>query len=295
MLCDNLGGQTTDEFKNILLKHAGATVHALLAGNTDEIQVVDAGFGACIKRHKEQVESEWLEIDENWARWSGGRLTAGERRVLMTQWYGEAYERACNTFDFCKVFDNVGSNLTADGSRDHLIHLQGLKDFTFSMEDAKRDVATGEFVGDGAVSEAQHEVDTDDEREVYSDNEAVEGSAAEGSAAEGEGCDNDSDEDTDCISAEEGEVGEYEAPEGWEIIKEYKFQSQADIVGTHFAYKFTSGWDRGRVVGVEKRRSSPYFGLLICKFVSESCQRCLELHQDDYDVDDIWITIQKSK
>jgi hypothetical protein len=133
VLCDNLGGQTTDEFKNILLKHAGATVHALLAGNTDEIQVVDAGFGACIKRHKEQVESEWLEIDENWARWSGGRLTAGERRVLMTQWYGEAYERACSTFDFCKVFDNVGSNLTADGSRDHLIHLQGLKDFTFSM------------------------------------------------------------------------------------------------------------------------------------------------------------------
>ena len=89
----------------------------------------------------------------------------------MTLWYGEAYERAFSTFNFLKVFDSVGSNLTADGSRDHVLHLQGLKDFSFTIEDANRDCVTGVFPTDYVEqdSNVQPEVATDDEAECFSE------------------------------------------------------------------------------------------------------------------------------
>ena len=296
ILCDNLSGQTTEEFKKVLKKHGDATVHNLLAGCTDDIQVVDAGFGALIKRHKEEVESEWLEDDGNWQRWSGGRLSASERRVLMTLWYGEAYERACHSYDFEKVFTKVGSNLTADGSRDDLIKLQGLDVFTFSDKDAERDAKTGEFntqqLEDNTL---QPEVDTDDEAEIYSDDEPV-GAAAEGASAERaavEGADEEGSDPSEGSDSSDEDVGEYEAEAGWEVVSEYNFSKPTDLVGTHFAYKFCSGWDRGRVTGIEKNRSSPDYGMFIVKFASEESKRCLALEKEDYDIDDIWVSVKR--
>ena len=53
----------------------------LLAGCTDEIQVVDAGFGALIKRHTNVVVQEWMQDDDNWAEWTGPNLSAGHHRL----------------------------------------------------------------------------------------------------------------------------------------------------------------------------------------------------------------------
>jgi hypothetical protein len=88
-------------------------------------------------------------------------------------------------------------------------------------------------------------------------------------------------------------VGDYEVEDGWEIVEKYSFKQQSDLVGTYFAYKWTTGWYRGRVVGIERKQSSPDFGMYICKFVSETCQRCVALEEEDYDIDDIWITIKR--
>ncbi len=126
IICDNLSGQTTPEFKRLLKKHADGTVHNLLAGCTDEVQVVDAGFGALIKRKTLDVQTEWLAVDENWKEWTGSHLSASRRRVLITQWYGEGYCRACESYDFVANFEKCGSLLTADGSDDDKIKLQGV-------------------------------------------------------------------------------------------------------------------------------------------------------------------------
>ena len=97
----------------------------MIAGCTDEIQVVDAGLGALIKRFYEEVVQEWFQDDRNWEEWTGANLTASRKRVLTTHWYGEAYERACMSYNFPASFDHSGTNLTADGSGDHLLKLQG--------------------------------------------------------------------------------------------------------------------------------------------------------------------------
>ena len=121
VFADNLSGQTTKEFKEYMLRHSNATVHNLLPGCTDEIQVVDDGFGALIKHHAQDVSDEWLMVDANWEEWTSTSLSASHRRVLLTAWYGEGYRRACSAYDFVKHFTKVGSNLTANGSEDHSV------------------------------------------------------------------------------------------------------------------------------------------------------------------------------
>ena len=77
------------------------------------------------------------------------------------------------------------------------------------------------------------------------------------------------------------------------MVEKYQFKQQIELIGSHFAYKWSTGWDRGRVVGIEKKQDSPDFGMYICKFISETCQRCVALEEEDYDIDDIWVTIKR--
>ena len=68
-----------------------------------------------------------------------------------------------------------------------------------------------------------------------------------------------------------------------------------DLINTYFAYnyKFSAGWERCKVVGIEKNKKSPNYGMFIVKFMSESNKRCLMLAQEDYDVDGIWLQIKR--
>ena len=161
ILCDNLNGQTrkcNPQFLQLLDKMCSCDVWNLLAGNTDEIQVVDAGLGKLVKDIAEDEACEWMGVDENWAEWTGPRITASRKRILLTHWYAAAWEKACERYDFVSVFNKTGSNLTADGSRDSEISLQGLSAFSFTVDDAKRDCKTGELAeADAAVAEVSEE------------------------------------------------------------------------------------------------------------------------------------------
>ena len=126
VLCDNLNGQTSKcnpKFNKLMNDCCSADVWNLLANNTDEIQVVDAGFGKLIKTEAEAVADEWLQVEENWAEWTGPRISASRKRIIMTKWYGEGYERACAQYDFVAAFDKTGSNLSANGEDDEKIAL----------------------------------------------------------------------------------------------------------------------------------------------------------------------------
>ena len=37
---------------------------------------------------------EWLDDDENLAKWEDNTLTASDRRILLTNWYFKAVEKA---------------------------------------------------------------------------------------------------------------------------------------------------------------------------------------------------------
>ena len=98
LICDNLSAQVSDQFK-AAVRSINGIVYFGLPGATDIWQPVDAGYGYLIKKLTAQAQDEWLELDENVDVWMGNddkKLTASDRRILITQWVGEAADKLQN-------------------------------------------------------------------------------------------------------------------------------------------------------------------------------------------------------
>lgn len=65
-------------------------------GDTDLWQAVDNGVGAALVRLYGEAQDEWQHDDENMERWDSCRITASERRILMTFWAAEAWVKLCS-------------------------------------------------------------------------------------------------------------------------------------------------------------------------------------------------------
>eukprot|EP00794_Sanderia_malayensis_P002109 gene2110-2394_t len=73
----------------------------------------------------------WLEKDNSLEKWHDG-LSAKERRILLTEWTGDAWsELNKNSTFFRRLFEKTGCLLTADGSDDFKVSPQGLIDYHF--------------------------------------------------------------------------------------------------------------------------------------------------------------------
>ena len=244
ILCDNLNGQTrkcNPEFLKLLDKLCSCDVWNLLAGNTDEIQVVDAGFGKLVKHLAEEEACDWMGIDDNWAEWTGPRITASRKRILLTHWYAVAYEKACERYDFVAAFNKTGSNLSADGSGDSEIALQGLSAFAFTLDDAKRDVKTGQLAGAGTAAAG-----------VTEQNAAAFAAVAAADSGDEEG---DPEEATDNSQAdEEGGSTSDESLEGpdFELDVDVHVELPEDypacVIGRTIYHRYEEGWYPGKVL-----------------------------------------------
>ena len=69
---------------------------------------------------------EWLDDDDNLAKWEDNTLTASDRRILLANWYYKACKKALEGEAKMKCFQHAGALLTADGSDDDLIKLEGV-------------------------------------------------------------------------------------------------------------------------------------------------------------------------
>ena len=68
---------------------------------------------------------KWLDDEDNLKKWEDDILTASDRRILLANWYYNAVKRALEGDAKRKYFEHAGALLTADGSDDHLIKLEG--------------------------------------------------------------------------------------------------------------------------------------------------------------------------
>ena len=65
-----------------------------------------------------------------------GNINAGERRVLLTWWVGEAWEElATNEEMVIRSFKKCGISVAVDGSEYFEIHLEGVEDYQVNQED----------------------------------------------------------------------------------------------------------------------------------------------------------------
>ena len=123
----------------------------------------------------------------------------------------------------------------------------------FDDADADRDAITGNFVESQEVSSLETEaaVESDEKSEDLSEDENT--------------SDKEDSDGGDETEPEDEDPDPYAVEDGYEVVKEYRFAGMQpkDLIRISFAYKFTSGWERGKVVGIEKNKSSDDYGMFI--------------------------------
>ena len=130
LFCDNLDGQTREEFRDKVKELGGVTRYGP-KGQTDAWQPVDSGYGRLLKVLTNHEQQEWLETE----RWTGNtdiNFTASERRILISHWVGEAFETLqTNQYDHSRwrCFERIGCLITADGADDDKIKPEGMPDY----------------------------------------------------------------------------------------------------------------------------------------------------------------------
>ena len=132
LLLDNLRCQTSEVFHSVCKEAASTFLHALPPDETDKVQPVDQGEGWLIKELMGKELDKYLEKDDNLNKWQSS-LSAGDRRILITKWLDEAWEKVSTDCpDYRKkLFLKTGLLMTADGSNDDLIKPEGFEDCTF--------------------------------------------------------------------------------------------------------------------------------------------------------------------
>ena len=92
LICDNLDGQTCEAFRDKVAGIGGQVCYRP-KNRTDLWQPVDSGYGRMLKVLAKNEQQKWLESDENLRIWlrDSTKLTAKERRILLTHWVGEAH------------------------------------------------------------------------------------------------------------------------------------------------------------------------------------------------------------
>ena len=133
LLMENLHAQTTDAFKEYLLKHCNTLACFFPANTTDELQPVDAGAGRMLKVEVRRQLDVWLGQSDNLDKWESNASTASDRRVLVTQWVRAAMEIVDN-YRF-RLFEKCGMAMTVNGSGDDRITLDDL-DNSYTFMDA---------------------------------------------------------------------------------------------------------------------------------------------------------------
>ena len=122
---DNLDSQKQPEYIRFL-KDWQVDDHKLPPPNeTDQVQPIDRGLGRHIKTYIGRFMDEWLDEEDNLNKWENNSLTASDRRILLAIWYHKATLQALEGDAKRKYFEHAGALLTADGSDDHLIKLEG--------------------------------------------------------------------------------------------------------------------------------------------------------------------------
>jgi hypothetical protein len=86
LICDNLSGQCSETFRKLMKTKHNVLVWNLQPGTTDITQPVDSGYGRAVKRLIGVKLAQWLENDDNLEKWETGKITASDRRILLTIW-----------------------------------------------------------------------------------------------------------------------------------------------------------------------------------------------------------------
>ena len=108
--------QQTDSVKSFLAKLKTAPVNIGGGLITTYLQVVDVIINKPFKTYVQAMSEK--HIEKNLDLYTEGKITTSQRRILMTQWCGEAWSQIDHDL-VVRGFKNLGITTALDGSEGH--------------------------------------------------------------------------------------------------------------------------------------------------------------------------------
>lgn len=133
---DNYGPQATPDVQE---QFDEANIDPLFSpGNcTDLCSVVDDGLGNELKKDVVgYFDDDFESSRERTNAWTDGKVSASERRVLFTKWYGNAWD-SLTANEIIRSFKHCGVSNDIKGRENHKVKIQRLKSYEPPTKDSE--------------------------------------------------------------------------------------------------------------------------------------------------------------
>ena len=124
---DVFAGQKTPEVKQAF-KDLNIIPSFIPSGCTGYVQVLDVAINKPLKAMLSDAAEK--HYSENFEKWQSNQYTVGERRIMLTNWVGEAWTKLHKEKGHVirETFRKLGLSLAVDGSEDHEISVKDIND-----------------------------------------------------------------------------------------------------------------------------------------------------------------------
>ena len=161
IIADVHRAQQTKTVKTLLARTKTALVN-IPGGLASYLQVVAVIVNKPFKDHVRLMSEK--HIEENLDLYTEGKITASQRRVLITQWCGEAWSLV-DRDSVVRGFKTLGVTTTLDGSENHLVNIPKLPDYEMPTEFLEEEYAIidSDDESDYEFGSSDNDIDTDGE------------------------------------------------------------------------------------------------------------------------------------
>ena len=167
LIADVHKAQTTPEVLEMLKTTCLTDVVLVSPGCTSLVQPLDVSLNSEFKQIIDRLQTEPMHT--NLESYTENKLTASDRRILITFWIGTAWEKMCEKKDMIiRAFRKCGISVPIDGSEDDAINIKGLEDYRVRNIDENE--SASEYDTEDSDSDDIEDSDSDDHERASIDN-----------------------------------------------------------------------------------------------------------------------------
>lgn len=250
---------------------------------TDEVQPVDAGYGRLFGVNVGKELDVFLLEGDNVERWESNKLTASDRRILLTQWIGRAAKKIDSDMRYRRhLFKKTGLAMTADGTDDDLINLEGVPKGTYSFMDVSTTPEPLEDVVGSSPAPADEEYPPGSSDEDESDDDFQDADSR------GERRREDADKiailDIDDDLADDEVPMPYRAPDGYTLWNKPPAALTAALAKQRIMLRLGVGWVNGVITRQAQARTHHLYDFRVF-LDNDGSTRSMRLPLDQYSAD----------